>query len=59
MTENVESNIRPDPDEVLVKIADYVLNTSVESSSWIVFDVVLLGQAATSVVGSLRTTSSA
>ena len=31
MTENVESNIRPDPDEVLVKIADYVLNTSVES----------------------------
>ena len=31
MTENVESNVRPDPDEVLVKIADYVLNTSVES----------------------------
>ena len=31
MTGNVASNVRPDPDKVLVKIADYVLNTSIES----------------------------
>ena len=31
MTGNVDSNVRPDPDKVLVKIADYVLNTSIES----------------------------
>ena len=31
MTGNVDSNVRPDPDKVLVKIADYALNTSVES----------------------------
>ena len=31
MTGNVDSNVRPDPDKVLVKIADYVLNISIES----------------------------
>ena len=31
MTGNVDSNVRPDPDKVLVKIADYALNTSIES----------------------------
>lgn len=31
MTGNVDSNVRPDPDEVLVKIADYALNASIES----------------------------
>ena len=31
MTGNVDSNVRPDPDEVLVKVADYVLNKSIES----------------------------
>ena len=31
MTGNVDSNVRPDPDKVLVKIADYALNTSMES----------------------------
>ena len=31
MTGNVDSNVRPDPDKVLVKIADYALNASIES----------------------------
>ena len=31
MTGNVDSNVRPDPDKVMVKIADYALNTSIES----------------------------
>ena len=31
MTGNVDSNVRPDPDEVLVKIAEYALNKSIES----------------------------
>ncbi len=31
MTGNVDSNVRPDPDKVLVKIADYALNISIES----------------------------
>ena len=31
MTGNVDSNVRPDPEEVLVKIADYALNASIES----------------------------
>ena len=31
MTGNVDSNVRPDPDKVMVKIADYVLNTPIES----------------------------
>ena len=31
MTGNVDSNVRPDPDQVLVKIADYALNISIES----------------------------
>ena len=32
MSGNVESNVRPDPDEVLVKITDYVLNKEINSS---------------------------
>ena len=32
MSGNVETNVRPNPDEVLVKIADYVLNKDIESS---------------------------
>ena len=31
MTGNVDSNVRPDPDEALVKIADYALNASIQS----------------------------
>ena len=31
MTGNVDSNVRPDPDQVLVKIADYALNKTIES----------------------------
>ena len=31
MTGNVDSNVRPDPDKVMVKIADYALNASIES----------------------------
>ena len=31
MTGNVDSNVRPDPDEVLVKIAEYAINKSIES----------------------------
>ena len=31
MTGNVDSNVRPDPDQILVKIADYVLDKNVES----------------------------
>ena len=31
MTKSVDSNVRPDPDEVLVKIAEYALNKSIES----------------------------
>ena len=31
MTGNVDSNVRPDPDEVMVKIADYALNKSIEN----------------------------
>ena len=32
MSGNVETNVRPDPDDVLVKIADYVLTKDIESS---------------------------
>jgi len=32
MSGNVEMNVRPNPDEVLVKIADYVLDKKIESS---------------------------
>ena len=32
MSGNVETNVRPNPDDVLVKIADYVLNKEIESS---------------------------
>jgi 2-methylcitrate dehydratase len=32
MSGNVELNVRPDPDAVLVKIADYVLDKNIESS---------------------------
>ena len=32
MSGNVEANVRPNPDEVLVKIADYVLDKNIESS---------------------------
>ena len=32
MSGNVETNVRPDPDDVLVKIAEYVLNKDIESS---------------------------
>ena len=32
MSGNVETNVRPKPDDVLVKIADYVLNKDIESS---------------------------
>jgi 2-methylcitrate dehydratase len=32
MSGNVETNVRPNPDDVLVKIADYVLNKNIESS---------------------------
>ena len=31
MSGNVETNVRPNPDDVLVKIADYVLNKQIES----------------------------
>ena len=31
MSGNVETNVRPNPDEVLVKIADYVLDKQIES----------------------------
>ena len=31
MTGNVVSNVRPDPDQILVKIADYVLDKKIES----------------------------
>ncbi len=32
MSGNVETNVRPDPDKVLVKITDYVLNKEINSS---------------------------
>ena len=32
MSGNVETNVRPNPDDVLVKIAEYVLNRDIESS---------------------------
>ena len=32
MSGNVETNVRPKPDDVLVKIADYVLSKEIESS---------------------------
>ena len=32
MSGNVETNVRPNPDDVLVKIVDYVLNKDIESS---------------------------
>ena len=32
MSGNVETNVRPNPDDVLVKIADYVLNKDIDSS---------------------------
>ena len=32
MSGNVEMNVRPNPDDVLVKIADYVLDKKIESS---------------------------
>ena len=32
MSGNVETNVRPQPDDVLVKIADYVLDKNIESS---------------------------
>ena len=32
MSGNVETNVRPNPDDVLVKIADYVLDKDIESS---------------------------
>ena len=32
MSGNVETNVRPNPDDVLVKIADYVLTKDIESS---------------------------
>ena len=31
MSGNVETNVRPKPDDVLVKIADYVLDKQIES----------------------------
>ena len=31
MTGNVDYNVRPDPDQILVKIADYVLDQNIES----------------------------
>ena len=31
MSGNVETNVRPNPDDVLVKIADYVLDKQIES----------------------------
>ena len=31
MTVNVDQNVRPEPDEILVKIADYVLGESINS----------------------------
>ena len=31
MTGNVDSNVRPDPDQILVKVADYVLDKNIES----------------------------
>jgi len=32
MSGNVETNVRPDPDEVLVKITDYVINKEIDSN---------------------------
>ena len=32
MSGNVETNVRPNPDDVLVKIADYVLDKNIEST---------------------------
>ena len=32
MSGNVETNVRPQPDEVLIKIADYVIDKEIESS---------------------------
>ena len=32
MSGNVETNVRPNPDDVLVKIADYVLTKDIGSS---------------------------
>ena len=32
MSGNVETNVRPNPDDVLVKIADYVLSKDIGSS---------------------------
>ena len=32
MSGNVETNVRPNPDDVLVKIADYVLDRNIESA---------------------------
>ena len=32
MSGNVETNVRPNPDDVLVKIADYVLDKNIESA---------------------------
>ena len=31
MSGNVETNVRPNPDDVLIKIADYVLDKKIES----------------------------
>ena len=31
MSGNVETNVRPNPDDVLVKIADYVLDKNIDS----------------------------
>ena len=31
MTGNVDSNVRPDPDQILLKIADYVHDTKIEN----------------------------
>ena len=32
MSGNVETNVRPNPDDVLVKIADYVLEKDIDSA---------------------------
>ena len=32
MSGNVETNVRPNPEDVLVKIADYVLDKNIDSA---------------------------
>ena len=40
MSGNVETNVRPNPDDVLVKIADYVLEKDIDSAE--AYDTCLL-----------------